>query len=305
MNLAIEIRHLRYFLAVAETANFTRAAERLGVSQPSVSQQLKELERKLGTPLFARLGKEVRLTDAGVAFRQHAEVVVKKLDEACGSVGQVTGLVRGHLEVGVIPALHLAWVPKVLGRLAADHPGLSIAVHERPTRAVEREVESGRIALGLGIMTRSSPNLRYERLVTEPFVLIARDDHAFARRRSVDTKELADTRLILLPETFDIRLAIDEHFLRAKLRPKVAFEIDTIDATLAAVHAAGTPTILPRIVLDGRASDGLVALELGPTTRTMDFGLIWRRGNETSPPARQFAETLRATLAGRKSVSRR
>ncbi|MCK6445292.1 MAG: LysR substrate-binding domain-containing protein [Planctomycetes bacterium] len=305
MNLAIEIRHLRYFLAVAETANFTRAAERLGVSQPSVSQQLKELEKKLGTPLFARLGKEVRLTDAGAAFRQHAEVVVRKLDEACGSVGQVTGLVRGHLEVGVIPALHLAWVPKVLGRLAADHSGLSVAVHEKPTRAVERDVESGRIALGLGIMTRSSPNLRYERLVTEPFVLIARDDHAFARRRSVDTKELADTRLILLPETFDIRLAIDEHFLRAKLRPKVAFEIDTIDATLAAVHAARTPTILPRIVLDGRASDGLVALELGPTTRTMDFGLIWRRGNETSPPARLFAETLRSSLAGRKTASRR
>ncbi|MBI5431895.1 MAG: LysR family transcriptional regulator [Planctomycetes bacterium] len=297
MNTSVEIRHLRYFLAVAQTANFTRAAERLGVTQPSVSQQLKDLETRLGASLFARLGKQVRLTEAGTAFRQHAEAVLRKLDEACGSVGDVAGFVSGRVELGVIPALHLAWVPPVLARLASEHPGLSVGVHERPTRTVESEVESGRLDLGLGIMTRASPNIRYEKLIAEPLVLIVPPGHPFARRTKLDPRELAATRLVLLPDSFDIRRVIDELFLRAKLRPKVAFEIDTIDSTLATVRAAGVPTILPRTVLVGREALGLAALELATAARAMDFGLLWRIGNEANPSARLIAKTLKSVLA--------
>jgi LysR family cyn operon transcriptional activator len=293
MNLSVEIRHLRYFLAVAETENFTRAAERLGVTQPSVSQQLKDLEAKLGTPLFARLGKQVRLTEAGSAFRRHAEAVLRKLDEACGSVGDVAGLLSGHLDVGVIPALHLAWVPPVLGALAVDHPGLQVAIHERPSRMVECEVESGRFDVGLGVMTRASPNLRYERLASSPWVVIAPPEHAFAKRAKLEARDLAETRLVLLPENFDIRRAIEDVFLRAKLRPKVAFELDTITSVLATVRATNAPTVLPRIVLEGRETLGLRAITLTTAARELQFGVLWRVGNEGSPLARLFVDTLK------------
>lgn len=305
MNLSVEIRHLRYFLAVAETASFTRAAQRLGVTQPSVSQQLKDLEERLGTPLFARLGKEVRPTEAGLAFRAHAEVVLRELERACGSVGQVAGQVRGRLDVGVIPALHVAWVPRVLATLAAERPGLRVAVHERPTRAVERDVEAGRLDLGLGVVTRASPNLRYQRLRSEPLVLIVPAHHELATRASLDPRRLAATRLVLLPETFDIRGAIDDLFLRVGLRPDVAFEIDTLEATLATVRDAGTPTILPRVVLEGRSTLGLATVKLATKARPMDFGIVWRRGDESNPLARLFAATLRATLGARRAPGAR
>src|SRR3954465_14591266 len=87
MNDSIELRHLRYFLAVAETENFTRAAERLKISQPSISKQITQLEQALRTPLFRRVGKRVFLTEAGQAFRKGAEVVLRKLEDACNSVG--------------------------------------------------------------------------------------------------------------------------------------------------------------------------------------------------------------------------
>ena len=108
----VEIRHLRYFLAVAETENFTRAAERLNISQPSVSQQITQLEQTLRTPLFRRVGKRVFLTEAGTAFRKGAEVVLRKLDDACNSVGDIAGLVGGRVNLGVIPALHFGWLPR-------------------------------------------------------------------------------------------------------------------------------------------------------------------------------------------------
>src|SRR4051812_22295138 len=115
MTKAVEIRHLRYFLAVAQTENFTRAAERLRISQPSISEQITQLEQALRTPLFRRVGKRVFLTEAGTAFQKSVEVVLRKLDDACASVGDIAQLFKGHVDVGVIPALHLAWVPLVLG----------------------------------------------------------------------------------------------------------------------------------------------------------------------------------------------
>ena len=102
MSKSIEIRHLRYFLAVSQTENFTRAAERLRISQPSISEQITPLELALRTPLFRRVGKRVFLTEAGAEFRKSAEVVLRKLDDACTSVSEIAGLLRGHVDVGVI-----------------------------------------------------------------------------------------------------------------------------------------------------------------------------------------------------------
>ena len=295
MDPGIEIRHLRYFLAVAETENFTRAAERLAVTQPSVSQQMKELEKRLGTPLFARFGQRVRLTEAGRAFRKHAEVVLRKLDEACTAVSNVAGAITGHLDVGVIPALHLAWVPPVLEHIARDHLGLTVAVHERASHFIETEIEIGRLDLGLGITSRTSPNIRYRRLITEKLALIVPPDHGFARRPALAVRELEGVPLVLLPESFDMRHVVNEVFHRARLRPKIAFENGTIDSTLKTVLHARTPTLLPPIALKGREALGLHAVKLSGRVRPMEFGLLWPRGSD-SPAARIFAGLLKRMI---------
>src|SRR6185436_12874666 len=138
----LEIRHLRYFLAVAESENFTRAAERLRVTQPNVSQHVAYLERLLGTPLLRRVGKRVQLTEAGAAFRKGAELVLRKLDQARESVRDVANAVTGHVELGVIPALHVAWVPAVLARVSRAYPGITVAVRERASSDLETELEA-------------------------------------------------------------------------------------------------------------------------------------------------------------------
>lgn len=293
MNESIEIRHLRYFLAVAATENFTRAAERLRISQPSVSQQIAQLERILRAPLFRRIGKRVKLTEAGTTFRRGAEVVLRKLEEACASVNDIAQLVTGHVNLGVIPALHVAWVPPALERLSRDYPGVTVSVEERDSSGIETELEAGRLDLGFGLMTRNSPNIRYEHLLSEPFSLIVSGRHRIAPRRSVDPADLNGERLVLLPESFDMRREAAEFFRHSRMRPKVAFEIDSIDGLLNCVASAGTATILPVIVLRGRESLRLKAIPLTGNLRKIEFGMLWRSERSASPAALALAAALK------------
>jgi LysR family cyn operon transcriptional activator len=292
----IEIRHLRYFLAVAETENFTRAAERLHISQPSVSQQITRLEQALRTPLFRRVGKRVFLTQAGETFRKGAEVVLRKLDDACNAVGNIAGLLNGRVDVGVIPALHFVWVPPVLGYMAQHYPGLTIGVKELASSGVETEIEAGRLDLGFGLMTRNSPNIRYERLVSQPFSLIVPHTSSHAGRERVRLRELEGERLVLLPESFDMRRAADAVLLHARVHPRVAYEIDSIDAVLASVAQSGVPTLLPAIVLRNRDMEGLRAVPLAGKTRHMEFGILWPAANHADPAPLALAQALKATI---------
>lgn len=292
MKPAIELRHLRYFLAVAETSNFTRAAERLHVSQPSISQQIKDLEEELGASLFDRLGKRVRLTQAGEAFRVHAEVVLKKLDEAFNSIEQIEGLLAGHLEVGTYPAVNVPWVPRVIEKFATEYPGVSIAVHEYKSGEMETDLESGLLDLGMGLLSYESPNLTYEKLRTEELALLVSQQHPLVHRDEVTVRELESERLIMLPESFPLRQAADELFRRAKLRPRIGFEVSTIDSLLSAVGRTKLGTVLPAIVLENRKGLGLRAVKIAGRNTKIELGLVWPQRSEHGRAARAFVEEL-------------
>jgi LysR family cyn operon transcriptional activator len=292
MESGIELRHLRYFVSVAETENFTRAAERLGVSQPSVSQQIKDLEQLLGTPLFTRLGKRVQLTEAGQALARTASHVLRKLEQARDAVREVAGLERAHLEIGVIPALHLALVPPALRRLAKDHPGLSVTVHERPSREIEVEVESGRYDLGLGLLGHSSPNLEFKRLLVQEFALIVAPGHPLAHKSRLAIKSLADVPLVALPPSYPMRQEVEDLLRIARLRPRIQHEIETMDGALMALAATGLATLLPPIVLSGRPNLGLIAIPLTGGNRPMEFGVLQPKGAEPTPAIAAFLQAL-------------
>jgi LysR family cyn operon transcriptional activator len=303
MNESIELRHLRYFLAVAETENFTRAAERLKISQPSISQQITQLEQALRAPLFRRVGKRVFLTEAGAEFRKRAEVVLRKLEDACNSVDNIAGLISGRVDLAVIPALHFAWIPVLLGNMTREYPGVTIGVQEIASSGVETEVEAGRADLGFGLMTHNSPNIRYERLVSQPFSLIVADSSKLANRRTVKLTDLDGERLVLLPESFDMRRAADAVLLHARVHPKVMFETDSIDTVLASVLHTGLPTLLPEIVLRGREMPGLRAVGITDKTRTIDFGILWPAANNVDPATLAIADTVKQLVKARSSRS--
>src|SRR5262249_19029546 len=118
----MELRHLRYFLAVAESAHFTKAAQRLHVTQPKLSHQIRQLEGQLNLPLFDRVGRRVKLTSAGELLLPHARRVLRELEEAQTALGELHGLKRGELKVGIVQTVNACVIPEIVGRFSAAHP---------------------------------------------------------------------------------------------------------------------------------------------------------------------------------------
>src|SRR5712691_12244807 len=238
MHDPLEIRHLRYFLAVAEAGSFSRAANRLGISQPNVSQQMRDLEVALRVSLFQRRGKRILLTSAGLIFQEHARAILRQLENFLEELNREPGQLRGTLHVGVVPILNVALVPHLLGLFAAAHPGISLTVEEISSTEIETALEEGRMDVGLGFLTRHSPNLRYERLCTDEFALIVAKNHPWADRRVINFSQLHKQRLLQLPDTFVMRRMTDEICRKHQVRPHMVAEINAIETLLRSLASS-------------------------------------------------------------------
>lgn len=274
MNEPLEIRHLRYFLAVAEAGSFSRAADRLGISQPSVSQQMRDLEIGLRVSLFQRRGKRILLTSSGLVFQEHARAILRQIENFLQEVSSETGQMRGNLHLGVIPVLNVPLVPHLLGLFAKKHPGISLTVEEISSTEIETALEEGRMDVGLGFLTRHSPNLRYERLCTDEFALIVPANHAWAKRRGVEFSELHQQRLLQLPDTFVMRRMTDEICRQHQVRPRTVAEINAIETLLRALDTLESATLMPKIALRGREGLKLKAIPLRGKLQPLDIGLL-------------------------------
>jgi LysR family cyn operon transcriptional activator len=293
----MELRHIRYFLAVAETLHFGRAAERAAVSQPALSQQIKQLEAEIGTPLFDRLGRSVQLTRAGTVFLKHARRAVRELDSAQAAIAAEEGLQCGTLPVGVLQTINAYLIPDIVSRFARAHPRVSLRVEELSGRQVEEGVASGRLDAGIGFVPPLLETLDSDPLFEEDLVLIIPHGHGLAKRSRIALADLAGEPLILLSQMYCVRELIDESFQKAGVSLSVAIEMNSIEGILATIRAGTRATILPRLSLGLKPTDQLRAIDLKNPTPRRRVGLLWRAGRYRSPAARAFAEQTRAVAA--------
>jgi LysR family cyn operon transcriptional activator len=292
----LDIRHLRYFLAVAEAGSFSRAADRLGISQPSVSQQMRDLEAGLRVPLFQRRGKRILLTPRGLIFQEHARGILHQLENSLRELNSEPGELRGALHLGVIPVLNVALVPQLLGAFAADHPAISIAVEEISSTEIETALEEGRMDVGLGFLTRHSPNLRYERLCTDEFALIVALNHRWANRRVLDFSKLHRERMIQLPDTFVMRRMADEICRKHRVRPHVIAEIDAIETLLRSLGPLQAATLMPKIALRCRENLKLRAIPLHGKNLGVDIGVLRLSDSPANSAVAAFTSLAKATV---------
>jgi LysR family transcriptional regulator, cyn operon transcriptional activator len=292
----LDIRHLRYFLAVAEAGSFSRAADRLGISQPSVSQQMRDLEAGLRLPLFQRRGKRILLTPRGLIFQEHARAVLHQLENFLQELNSEPGELRGALRLGVIPVLNVPFVPQLLGSFVADHPAISVTVEEISSTEIETALEEGRMDVGLGFLTRHSPNLRYERLCTDEFALIVARNHPWTNRRVVRFSELHQQRLLQLPDTFVMRRMTDEICRKHKVRPHVIAEINAIETLLRSLRPLQAAALMPKIALRGRESLKLRAIHLQGKKLGVDIGLLRLSDSAANTAVAAFTSLAKATV---------
>ena len=292
----LAIRHLRYFLAVAEAGSFSRAADRLGISQPSVSQQMRDLEASLRVSLFQRRGKRILLTPSGLIFQQHARAVLRQLETFLEDLNHGSEELRGSLHLGVIPALNVPLVPELLGLFSAAHPGVSLVVEEISSTEIETALEEGRMDVGLGFLTRHSPNLHYEPLCGDEFALIVPEGHRWAKRRIVDLADLHQERLVQLPDSFVMRRMTDEICRKHQVRPRTVAEINSIETLLRSLAPLHSATLIPKIALRGRDGLKVKAVRLRGTGLEVEIGLLRLKGSAGNTAVAAFTELARAAV---------
>ncbi len=286
----MQVQQLRYFVAVAQTRHFTRAAELTGVSQPSMSKQIRVLENSLGTPLFVRNRGAIELTSAGEALLPHAERILIDVEAAEESVQEVAGLRRGRVRLGATPSLCDGLLPEVLTAFHRRHPGIDLEVHESGSRLLMLELVRGRLDLALNIVsaTTEHEDLVTTELLTEQLVLVGPPHHELATE--VPVRDLHDVPLVMAREGYDLRDRTNAACREAGFEPVIAVEGGEMSAVLRFVEAGLGHAIVPQMVVATRPQ--LAVARLVSPTLTRTIGVSHRDEQAMSLAARAFRDEL-------------
>jgi DNA-binding transcriptional LysR family regulator len=263
------VHQLRYFLAVAEDGQFTKAAERLRVAQPSVSAQIRRLEKLLGSPLFHRGPGPVTLTDAGATLLPIARRVVADLVSIEDEISGLDKLLRGHVAVGATPSLSTTLLPTVLGRFHRLHPGVAIRVSEQGSPQLVDELLAGTLDLALAIAPVQLRGLVSVALAEEELVVVTTPDHPLVRHRSVTVPQLAEHPMVMFRPGYDLRMSTLASFAEHGVEPTVAVEGGEMGSVLALVAAGLGAAVVPGIVTTGETRLRVTRFRKPPPTRTI------------------------------------
>ncbi|QNG20236.1 transcriptional regulator CynR [Rhodococcus triatomae] len=288
----MELRHVRYLLAVADHGSFSRAAEALQVSQPTLSQQIKQLETGLGVQLLDRSGRSVRLTDAGEAYARHSRLALRELEAGERAVHDVQDLSRGQVRLSVIPTITAYLTGPLLHRFHRSYPGITLSVTEASQSRIEAALLTDTVDLGIGFGESRTAGIRSSPLFIERLGLVASSVSPLARRQSpLPIGDLARVPLALLTPNFATRMRIDDYFSEQDITPNVVLEADSIGALLEVVRRGAMATILPGAIADGHA-DYLAPISLEPELPTRGIELLTRTTAYRSAAARAFDDVV-------------
>jgi LysR family transcriptional regulator, benzoate and cis,cis-muconate-responsive activator of ben and cat genes len=296
----VELRHLRYFVAVAEMENVSRAAmQRLHVSQPSLSRQIRDLEDEMGVQLLERTAKSVRLTEAGRAFLDEARAILKHTDDAVGKVRAIAGKSETELHIGDWPLATGRVMPSLLRAYQQAMPNVKVKVHDWPVEKNIARVRDGRLQLAIIIpplKANALEELRFEELLTARVCLAVSCDHQFARRQSVSLADAAREPFIgLMREEYPrYKEYLDAIFARVNDKPRIVEEHDGWAGVFSAVDA-GTGVAIVSDAFTYAFGDRVKLLRLTPEPKRVPLGILTRRG-KLSPAAEKFCECARAAL---------
>ena len=273
----MEFHQLRYICAIAETGSFSRAAERCQIAQPSLSQQVLKLEEDLGTKLFDRLGRSVRLTEAGRAFLPHARSILSQMEMARSSVADKCADVRGSVAVGVIPTIAPYLMPRYAAGFAKKYPEAKLRIVEETTPILVENLRNLSIDFAILALPLRHKDLELFPLRTEPLFAVLPKDHPRARVKSLTLKDLRGEPFVMLRDGHcfrDLSLAACTH---ARVTPRIAFESGQFSSLFGMVAAGVGVSLAPEMAIDRNADCLYVRLSDTRATRTIVAAVLHGR----------------------------
>lgn len=281
-------RHIQYFLAVAEHLSFTKAAAALHVSQPALSQQVRQLEESLGAQLFDRSGRTTRLTDAGDVYLLYARRAYQQLQEAKRAIHDVSDISRGSLRVAVTPTFTTYLVGPLIEAFHFRYPKITVNLKEISQERIEELLLAGELDVGIAFDEIHAPDIEAIPLLNETLALVMNRRHRLAEEHSITSHGLSAESLVLLSTEFATREQIDRYCRKYEIRPKVQMEANALGAVIEIVRRTNLSTLLPaRIAL---AHDDLVAITLEPERLERRAVLMRRKDAFLSAAVRVFIE---------------
>lgn len=273
------------------------------VSQPTLSQQIKHLERALGVVLFDRSSRSVRLTDAGEVYAYHVRLALRDLNAAERAVHDVQDLSRGQLRVGATPTFTAYFVGPLVHRFYSAYPGIRLTIVEPTQDRIEDDLLADHLDLGIGFAREHATGIAHQHLYTETMSLVVGAGHRLASVSGLlSVDELSDEPLGRLSANFATAAHVDAYLCRHKVQQRIAVEADSVMSLLELVRRGSLVAVLPDAIVDEHA--GLQRISLLPPPPSRDVRLLWRDGVYRSAAMGAFVEVVRDTAAALQDAGR-
>jgi DNA-binding transcriptional LysR family regulator len=299
----VELRHLRYFIAVAEELNFSRAAERMHMAQPPLSAAIRQLERDLGVELFVRTTREVKLTDAGSAFLQGARRTLADAERAAEDAKRAAAGELGHIRIAYSWSTRFETLP-VLGRaFRASHPDVELLGQEMWNARMPQAFVNGSIDVALSLCPEIAAELELAPIRKERFVVLLPEPHPLSREEAIPLSALADEEFVVFPREIAPRLhdAFMAAYRHGGFEPRVRNESFHTGWDLGVLAEIPAVAMAPQTVAGG-LPDGIVAVALSEPTDSLETCLVWR-ADDTSPAVAAFVAVARSAFGAVQSTS--
>lgn len=297
--MRMELRHLRYFVAVAEAENVSRAALKLHVSQPALSRQIRDLEDELGFLLLERSAKSVRLTDAGRVFLTESRAVLERADDAVKAARAIATGGRGELHIGYAPTLTARILPPALRAFQTGMPGVRVKLHDVSTEEMLAGLHEGRLQIAFLVRPRAAAlrGLRFEELMRDPLRLAVAPNHPLAQRRSVTLADAAREPFIAYSRKDypDYHELLGSVFSATKGRLHITEEPDGVSSLISAIEAGNGVALMPDS-LACIAGARLKLLSLTPAPKPLSIGIVSPQAGRTTA-AESFLKCAREVVA--------
>lgn len=294
----MELHRLRYFVAVAEVGSFTRAAAREGITQPSLSQQILELEKDTNTRLFDRLGRNVVLTAAGEQLLPHAQQVLAAVADAERALRAGAG--GGPLRAGAIPTIAPYLLPEAARNVLKAYPTSKLTFLEDRTERLLAALLAGELDVGVMALPVRDHRLHVEKLFAEPLLLAVPSGHRLAGKPAVRLGDLADEPFLILDDFHCLGDQVMSLCRRGgKFEPRVVCKGEQLGTLLGLVSAGQGITVVPEMAATAEKGKRLAFVPFAPPAPSRTLCAVWHKQRYRPPAMRAFADALKASAPQR------
>lgn len=297
MNINCEILDLRAFLSVVDLESFHRAAESLHLSQPALSRRIQKLEQAIGAPLLERTTRHVAPTALGSELIPLVQRMLEEFDGSLFAIRDLGPNRGGLVTIACLPTAAFYFLPTVIRQFTQEYPNIRFRILDLPATDGLQAVARGEVEFGINIMGNSDPDLTFERIVEDPFVLAARNDHPLATKDHVEWQDLEPYHLITVHRSSGNRTLLDAALAKSNIKLRWFYEVTHLSTSLGLVEAGLGISVLPRMATPQGDHPFLITRPIGHPEVSRTIGVVRRRGSTLSPAAERFLDMLMGTWA--------